>query len=289
MTQRSIKTCQVGWIRRSLCGILCLAPLVSVSAIRVQAEDWPAWRGPAGTGISTEKSPPIHWTDKENVCWRVPLPDRGNSTPIVWGDRVFITQAIEKDQRRTVMCFSRRDGKLLWQSGIVAKERESTNTQNPYCSASPVTDGERVIASFGSSGLYCYDMDGKKLWHHEFGQVDSWHGSGSSPVIYQDQCILNFGPGTNAALIACNKQTGEVVWKVVPPKTEPPPSVLGWAAMAAQTVQSVGQAVTASKSDDKTHQVEAFADAGLSADFRRRRRLRRLMEHASVDSPRRLR
>ena len=161
----------------------------------------------------------------------------------------------------------RGEGKLLWQSGITVTQRESTNTQNPYCSASPVTDGQRVIACFGSPGLYCYDLEGKELWHRELGEVDSWHGSGSSPVIYQDLCILNFGPGSNAALVACNKQTGEVVWKVVPPQTPPPPSALGFAAMAAQAVHSVGQAAAKAKSDDKTNQADAFADAGMSADF----------------------
>jgi outer membrane protein assembly factor BamB len=235
----------------------------------VQGEDWPAWRGPAGTGVSSEKSPPMNWNgqEKQNICWRSPLPDRGNSTPIVCGNRVFVTQAIEKDQRRTVMCFSRSDGKPLWQSGITLKERESTNRQNPYCSASPVTDGERVIASFGSAGVYCYDMDGKELWHRELGQVDSWHGSGSSPIIYHDLCILNFGPGTSAVLVACNKRTGEIAWKVAPPTTAPPPAALGFAAMAAQFVHSAGSAAMSAGSQDTKREAEAFADAGMAGDF----------------------
>ena len=234
-----------------------------------RGEDWPAWRGPAGTGVSADKSPPMNWNgpEQKNVCWRTPLPDRGNSTPIVCGNRVFVTQAIEKDQRRTVMCFSRSDGNLLWQSGIAVKEREPTNSQNPYCSASPVTDGERVIASFGSAGLYCYDMDGKELWHRELGQVDSWHGSGASPVIYHDLCVLNFGPGTSAVLVACNKRTGEIAWKVAPPKTAPPPSALGFAAMAAQFVRSAGSTATSAGLRDKKREAEAFADAGMAGDF----------------------
>jgi hypothetical protein len=243
--------------------------LIVLGAGLAVGEDWPSWRGPAGTGISTEKSPPISWNgaDKQNICWRIPLPDRGNSTPIVCGNRVFVTQAIEKDQRRTVMCFARSDGKLLWQSGITAKDREPTNTQNPFCSASPVTDGERVIASFGSAGLYCYDMDGKELWHRELGHVDSWHGSGSSPVIYHDLCILNFGPGTNAALVACNKRTGEIAWKITPPKTPALPMGLGFAAMAAQLVRSAAPAATNTASADKKKDAEGFANAGMEADF----------------------
>jgi outer membrane protein assembly factor BamB len=182
------------------------------------AENWPTWRGAEGIGVSTDREVPLTWSDKENVRWRVPLPDRGNSTPVVWGDRLFVTQATDKGRRRSVMCLGRADGKLMWQSGMNYAQREPTNGQNPYCSSSPITDGDRVIAFFGSPGLYCYDMDGHELWHREFGRVDSWHGSGSSPIIYGDLCILNFGPGTHAALIACDKKTGEVKWTATPPR-----------------------------------------------------------------------
>jgi outer membrane protein assembly factor BamB len=181
-------------------------------------ENWPGWRGAGGTGVSADKAFPLKWNDKENVRWRVPLPDRGNSTPIVWGDRVFITQAVENEHRRTVMCFAREAGSLLWQSGVTYNEREPTNAQNPYCSASPATDGKRVVAYFGSAGLVCYDVDGREQWRRDLGKVDSWQGSGSSPVIHEDLCIVNAGPGSHAALVACHIENGEVVWKVSPPK-----------------------------------------------------------------------
>jgi outer membrane protein assembly factor BamB len=247
-------------------GLVGAAVLLSLlSAHLLHAEDWPSWRGPSGTGVSTDNSIPIKWSDKENVLWRVALPDRGNSTPIVWGDRVMLTQGIEKDHRRTVMCFSKVDGKLLWQSGVNYADHEPTNNQNPYCSASPVTDGSRVIASFGSAGLYCYDMEGKELWHRDFGKVDSWHGSGSSPIIYGDLCILNFGPGSNSALVACNKQTGDVVWKVVLPKIAEPisPFVLFAArlATAATKQDSAASRVTGAKA------AEGFANASRSVDI----------------------
>ena len=177
----------------------------------------------------------MHWSGRENVRWRTPLPDRGNSTPVVWGDRVFVTQAIEKEHRRTLMCFARSDGRRLWQSGVVYAGHEPTNAQNPYCSSSPVTDGRRVIAYFGSAGLHCYDFEGKELWSRDVGKVDSWQGSGSSPIIYGDLCILNAGPGTNAAVIACNTGTGDLVWKAAPPKVTgraapgaPPPAPGGF-------------------------------------------------------------
>ena len=113
------------------------------------------------------------------------------------------------------------DGKLLWQSGTVYTDREPTNAQNPYCAASPATDGHRTVAYFGSAGLFCYDPDGKELWRRDLGKVDSWQGSGSSPVIFHDLCFLNAGPGTSSKLIACDLRTGEIRWSVLPPKPEP--------------------------------------------------------------------
>src|SRR5438067_10688152 len=82
-------------------------------ALSTSAANWPAWRGPDGSGLSIEKDLPLHWNTNENVCWRVPLPDRGNSTPVVWRERVFITQAINSQSRRTVMCLDKRTGSLL--------------------------------------------------------------------------------------------------------------------------------------------------------------------------------
>jgi outer membrane protein assembly factor BamB len=194
-------------------------PLAPVSAVLLfafaavaSAENWPAWRGPLGTGICTEKNLPTTWSKTENVKWRVPLPEPGNSTPVVWNDRIFLTQAV-KDQR-TLMCFQRADGKLLWQQSVTAKEKDPTHPTNPYCSASPVTDGERVIVSFASEGLYCYDFSGKELWKRtDLGrQIHIW-GNAASPVIHGDLCFLNFGPGETTYLLAVEKKTGKTVWK----------------------------------------------------------------------------
>lgn len=179
----------------------------------VNAENWPEWRGPRGDGTCIEKGLPTTWTKTENVTWKVALPERGNSTPIVWGDRVFVTQAIEKEGRRTLMCFDRGDGKLIWQSGTEWKEEDPTHGTNPLCSASPVTDGERVVAWFGSAGLFCYDLEGKELWKRDLGIQRHIWGYGSSPVLHGDLCFLHFGPGERSFLIAVNKRTGETVWQ----------------------------------------------------------------------------
>ena len=141
------------------------------------------------------------------------LPDRGNSSPIVWGGKVFVTQAIEKEGRRTLMCLDRQNGKLLWQKGVLFKEKEATHRTNPYCSASPVTDGERVVVAHASAGLVCYDMDGKELWRRELGPQKHIWGNGASPVIYKNLVILNHGPGDPTFLVALDKTNGTEVWR----------------------------------------------------------------------------
>lgn len=194
-----------------------LLGLALVLATQVSGGNWPAWRGPEGTGVSQEKDLPLRWSTGENIRWRTPLPDRGNSTPIVWGNRVFVTQAIEKEGRRTLICFDRANGKLFWEAGVTYTEKEATHETNPHCSASPVTDGERVIASFGSAGLYCYDLSGKEIWHRDLGKQAHIWGNGAAPVIHGNLCILNFGPGERTFLIALDKTTGRTVWQIDEP------------------------------------------------------------------------
>jgi outer membrane protein assembly factor BamB len=157
-------------------------------------------------------------------------------TPAVWGNYVFITQATEKKiwppqvpdgfpkgvspggsataEKRSVMCFNRLDGTLLWQGDTIYKEKESTHATNPFCSASPVTDGERVIACHGSAGLVCYDLKGKLLWRHDVGKLEHVWGNASSPLIHGDLCIQWCGPGERQYLLAVNKKTGQKVWQV---------------------------------------------------------------------------
>jgi outer membrane protein assembly factor BamB len=198
---------------------ICTSLIVSI-AVPVIAGQWPGWRGSTGTGVTSEKNLPLTWGEGDNVRWRTELPERGNSSPVVWGDKVFVTQAVSDSKRRTLMCFDRANGKLHWQVGPTYTENEPTQRENPFCAATPVTDGERVIASFGSAGLYCYDFSGKELWHRELGKMQHMFGNASSPVIIGELCILNFGPDEKARLVAVNKKTGEVAWEAQPPKVE---------------------------------------------------------------------
>src|SRR5947207_667923 len=181
--------------------------------VSASAANWPGWRGPGGSGLSTEKALPLHWSTNENICWRVSLPERGNSTPVVWKWQVFITQAITAKSLLTVWRFDRRTGKSLWQSGITWKEKEPTSGENPPCTPSPVTDGQRVIGWFGSAGVYCYDLGGREMWHRDLGRQAHQWGYASSPVLYKDFCFLNFGPGDRSFVIALEKKTGRTLWQ----------------------------------------------------------------------------
>ena len=183
------------------------------SLITASASSWPEWRGSGGGGVADEKGLPTRWSSQENIRWKVPLPDRGNSTPAVWGTRVFITQPIESEGKRLVLCLDRISGKELWRAGTTYNLPEETHETNPQCSASPSTDGERVIAWFGSAGVFCYDVNGKELWKRDLGKQKHNWGYSSSPVIHKDLVILHFGPGERAFLVALNKKTGETVWQ----------------------------------------------------------------------------
>jgi outer membrane protein assembly factor BamB len=207
--------------------ILSALLLLLLPVLSARASNWPNWRGPDNQGHCAEKSVPRKWGPKENVRWKVPLPSTGSSTPVVWGDRVFVTQAKDKTlwppkgnnggpasaETRMLLCFARADGKPLWDAKVTYKNEEATHPTNPFCSASPVTDGERVIVSHGSAGLHCYDMTGKPLWNKDLGKMEHVWGNASSPILYKDLCILWVGPGKNQVLVAYDKKTGAEKWR----------------------------------------------------------------------------
>ena len=200
---------------------LILASFVAVSAGVAQADPWPAFRGADGQSVSAEKGFPVEWAPDKNVRWRVALPGKSNGSPIAWGDRVFIAQADSSSKRRTLMCFGRKDGALLWQSGVEYAEKEATHPDNPYCSGTPATDGERVIVSFGSAGIFCYDFAGKELWRRDLGKLDHMFGNAISPVLAGELVVMNFGPGVGTRLVALDKRTGNVAWERHPPEVDP--------------------------------------------------------------------
>lgn len=196
-------------LRTAVLGFLGM--LTAFSAV---AAPWPSWRGPNQDNTAPDTKYPLQWDQKKNVKWRAELPEAGNSSPVVWGNQVFVTQAIEDGKRRTVIAFDRTDGRRLWQQGVDFPGEDPRHKTNPHCSASPVTDGERVVASFGSAGIVAYDFSGKQLWRTDLGiQRHEW-GQGSSPVIHGDSVLVYHGPGAASGLYALDKRTGEKKWSV---------------------------------------------------------------------------
>ena len=172
------------------------------------------WRGVQGDGTTVESGLPKAWGPEQNVRWKIALPDRGNSTPVVWKDQVFITQAIEKTGQRLLLCVDRKTGKQLWEAGTIYREPELTHGTNPYCAASPATDGERIIVFFASAGVFCYDLKGNELWKRtDLGKQHHIWGNGTSPVIVGNRVFLNFGPGEKTTLYAFDKVTGKILWQ----------------------------------------------------------------------------
>jgi len=215
--------------------------LVSATAAAL-AEDWPRFRGPEGTGISREREVPLKWAAAENVRWKAPLPGPGMSSPIVWGGRVFLTQALDREgTQRALLCFDRHTGRLLWQRAVEHREKESTYDGEPhFCSATPATDGQRVVAFFASAGLLCTDMNGRVLWRKDLGRCEQIWGTASSPILHKDLVILNFGPGPRTFLIALDKRTGQERWRVAKPGTfgEKPSEWMGsWATPVAARIR----------------------------------------------------
>ncbi len=177
------------------------------------AEDWPAWRGPAANGVSNEKFSPTTWSTEQNVKWKLPLDGEGNSTPIVIGEKIFLTHAPKGNKLRGLWCIDRTKGEVLWKKEIAYEEKEPTHNTNPMCSSSPVSDGKFVVVYHGSAGLHCYDLDGNELWKQDTGKVEHIWGWASSPLIFNDLVIMNVGPGLNAYLVAYNKKDGKEVWR----------------------------------------------------------------------------
>jgi outer membrane protein assembly factor BamB len=194
----------------------CLLALILSCSPAARADNWPAWRGPTGQGHCAETNLPLKWSTTENVKWKVAMPAPGNSTPVIWGENIFITQSNKECTQRGLMCLDRAGGKLLWRRDIGYSAKE-TGVAPPYypCAASPATDGERVVVSYGSAGMYCYDLAGKLLWKRDdLGKWNHSYGNASSPVLYGELAILWCGPDAkHTRLLAVDKKSGTTVWE----------------------------------------------------------------------------
>ena len=188
---------------------LCLSVVVS-------ADDWPSFRGPAGDGLSKEKSAPVKWGPKKNVKWKVSLPRPSNGSPIVSNGRVFLTCAEDKGgKQRSLYCFDRKDGKKLWSRTVTFGEVMPTHKKNPYCGTTPVSDGKRVVVWHASAGLYCYDFKGKELWKRDLGEFRHKWGYGTSPILHEGNVILNTGPGKKVFVTSIRLSDGKTNWDLL--------------------------------------------------------------------------
>ena len=199
---------------------------VAVLAIHAAAADWPNFRGPNNSGVSSETNLPTKWSDAENLAWKTDLPGPGSSSPVILGDKVFLTcytgygvnkqdPGDQNDLRRYLICVDRKTGKILWDKQVSAKLPETPFigfiANHGYASSTPAADGERVYVFHGKSGVFAYDLDGKQVWTASVGtETDDW-GSGASPVIYKDLVIVNAG-AESGAIVALKKTSGEKVW-----------------------------------------------------------------------------
>ncbi len=241
------------------------------------AEQWSQWRGPSRQGIVTESGFPDRWSDEENVLWRTEVPGRGHSSPIVWGDRIFLTTAYDQfldepvedilaqqgdrvflddeENVRSVLCFDRRDGTLLWETFVPYRTTPELGwPKSSYASSTPTTDGERVYAYFGNHGLLAVDFGGNVVWHQDLGDLHRLsRGTACSPLLYRDRVIVfqdHQGP-EGSFIAAFDRETGQQLWR-----TERSARV-GWSSPIAIRVSTENgtrdEIITSSQ-----HQVQAY-------------------------------
>ncbi len=203
--------------------------------------DWPYWRGPAADGMAVGDAP-LHWSSTQNVRWKTEIPGSGHSSPVVWGDRIFLTTAIptgtasksdqSTSQARTfhggdgpqvehkfeVLSLDRKTGALVWErtAKIATPHEGAHGTYGSFASNSPVTDGKYVFAFFGTRGMYCYDFKGNLIWQKDFGvqmRMKMSFGEGTAPVLSGDRLILLFDHEGDSFIVALEKTTGKEIWR----------------------------------------------------------------------------
>lgn len=231
-------------MRELFCAVVLLGIVGWVAAEEsADVNNWPAWRGPFANGVAPASAdPPIHWDANTNIKWKFELPGRGSATPIIWGDQVFIVSASKTDRearpeelpkvdprfvvktnpptafhRFEVFSLDRETGKTIWhQVATEAVPHEGHHQTHSYAAGSPTTDGKRLYVSFGSFGIYTYDLAGNLLWKRDFGRMYTRFGWGEAvtPVVHGESLILNWDQEANSKLIVLDAVSGETRWEV---------------------------------------------------------------------------
>jgi outer membrane protein assembly factor BamB len=210
--------------------VLITGFIILINANLIFAQNWPQWRGPMGTGVAEKGNPPVEWSEEKNIRWKTRLPGIGASTPVIWGNNIFVTGAkpaeIDSESRMkgkfsrpvkyVVTAIDRISGKIKWER--LAREEiphEGKHVSSVGGHNSPCTDGERVYAYFGSRGLYCYTIEGDLLWEKDFGDkhIAYGYGEGSSPALYKDRLIVNWDHVGQSFIVVLDAATGKEVWR----------------------------------------------------------------------------
>lgn len=200
---------------------------LGVCVVASMGADWLQFRGPGGLGISADKGLPVEWSAEKNIIWKVKLPGAGASCPVVKGDRVFVTcysgygldtkdPGDMNDLRRHLLCLDRVTGKTVWEKEfkplLPEHKYSGEGSYHGYAASTPLIDGKRLYVFFGKSGVYCFDLEGKEIWHSLVGKNTNGWGSGPSPIVYKDTVIINASV-ESGALVALDKNTGKEKWR----------------------------------------------------------------------------
>jgi outer membrane protein assembly factor BamB len=231
----------IGKVMKALLTLILTLALSSVA----YSQNWPSFRGQNGAGIGDGNTPPTSWnTEKStNILWKIPIPGLGHSSPIIWGDRIFVTTAVsssvnsqfvhgptetaasaEDNSKHSfrVFCLNKNTGRVIWEKVIYeGVPKVKRHVKASHANPTPATDGTNLIISFGSEGLYCFDLDGKLLWKQDLGVLDGgwtagpdfhW-GFGSSPIIYKHLAIVQCDTQNQSFVAAYNLTNGKRVWQ----------------------------------------------------------------------------
>ena len=176
--------------------------------------DWPQFRGPTGQGHSDEQGLPLTWSETTNVRWKVAIPGRGWSSPVVQGDRIWLTSATDEGKSLRALSIDRNSGAILQNIEVVRlKSPKLTNSKNSFASPTPVVDGERVYVHFGAYGTACLTQSGEIVWKTRLEYDNGQHGTGGSPIVYEDLLIISCDGNDVQFVVALDKLTGKVKWK----------------------------------------------------------------------------
>jgi len=200
------------------------ASFLASAAFTSLAADWTQFRGPGGLGVSDAKGTPLQWSDSQGVLWKTDLPGPGASSPVVFGNRIFLTcytgygpglgGGDQSALKRHLLCLDRASGKLLWNTPVAADlpEQERIREDHGYATSTPVVDAERVYVFFGKSGVFAFDHSGKQLWNTKVGtQLNNW-GSATSPVLHKELVLVNASVESQS-LVALDRKSGKEVWR----------------------------------------------------------------------------